>query len=141
MDSLKLDKMMNGFIKIIYNKLPGVFRPEGPGYFSPGQSLRRNDGNIAPGEKCVLKTVREEKSIKSELIFRTERQPRNPYKTEFPSFRPKLRLIFEWLYSTDEFNASSSTQGVALGYNNFPFQGIERMESDIRKIYFELKRE
>ena len=95
MDSLKLDKMMNGFIKIIYNKLPGVFRPEGPGYFSPGQSLRRNDGNIAPGEKCVLKTVREEKS----------------------------------------------TQGNALGYNNFPFQGIERMESDIRKIYFELKRE
>lgn len=106
---------MNGFVNNFYNKLPGVIRPEGPGYFSPGQSLRRNDGNIAPGEKCVSKTVREEKSINSELIFRTERQLRNPDKTGFSSFRPKLPLIFEWFYSADEFNASSSTQGVALG--------------------------
>lgn len=132
MDSLKMDKMINGFIKIIYNKLPGVFRPEGPGYFSPGKSLRRNDGNVAPGEKCMSKTVREGKSINSELIFRTERQLRNPDKTGFPTFRPKLRLIFEWLYSADEFNASSSTQGVALGYNNLPFQGREKMKSDIK---------
>ncbi len=136
MDSLKMDKMIIGFIKIIYSKLPGIIRPEGPGYFSPGQSLRRNDENVAPGEKCVSNTVREGKSINSELIFRTERQLRNPNKTGFPSFRPKLRLIFEWLYSTDEFTASSSTQGVALGYNNYPFQGREKMKSDIKKDLF-----
>lgn len=129
-------KMLYGFIKISNNKLPGVSRPEGPEYFSPGQSLWRNDVNVAPGEKCVSKSVREGRSIKSELIFRTERQLRNHDKTCFPSFRPKLRLIFEWLNSADEFNATSPTQGVALGYNTFPFQGREKLESDIKKLLF-----
>ncbi len=122
-------------IKICNNRLQGIYRPEGPEYFSPGQSLQRNDVNVAPGKKGVSKTVREGKLINSEIILRTERHIKNPIKTRFTSFRPKPRLIFEWLSSSDEFNTSSSTPGVARGYYNFPFQGNKRLESDINKKF------
>lgn len=124
------------FIKICNNRLKGIYRTEGPEYFSPGQSVQRNDVNIAPGKKGESKTVREEKLIKSEIIFRTERHTKNHIKTRFASFRPKPRLIFEWLSSSDEFNTSSSTPGVARGYYIFPFQGREKLESGIKKHLF-----
>lgn len=51
------------------NKLNLAFRPEGPEYFSPGHSFRRNDGNDALGYIKKKKTVREVLKIKDEKSY------------------------------------------------------------------------
>ncbi|HSH20130.1 MAG TPA: hypothetical protein VLA03_06740 [Draconibacterium sp.] len=108
--------------------------PEGPEYFSPGQSIGRNDKYGALGNYRKSKTVRNEKIKIAEKSFRTESLVKNMKETQIQLFRPKHRFFNSERYVADELNCLHCTPGAAVpvpilsgGYCNFSLSGKKKI--------------
>jgi len=104
-----------------------VFRPEGPEYFSPGHSFRRNDRNDALGKDEKIKNVRDRKMTNAINYFRTELHPRNQKKSIIQPFRPKHLLFTEQNYHADDFNCTLIPRALPGAIIIFPLQGKENL--------------
>jgi hypothetical protein len=121
--------MTNGADIFIFCNKPQTrdFRPERPGYFSPGRSFWRNDRNDALGKAGKLRTVRERKMIKTKSFYRTELSVSSFKVTGIQPFRPKLQLIFEERFHTDDFSSLHKPRALPWVIMIFPFQGKEKL--------------
>jgi len=99
-----------------------------------GQNISAQ-GN-ALGKTGKMKTVRDKKIKDAQNFFRTELLNNN-FET-IQSFRPQLQLHIVQGYRADDFNNTHITQGVALGWNIYPFQGKKNYINPY-KIYSGLK--
>jgi hypothetical protein len=119
-----MTKSLGTFKICISNQTEG-FRPERPGYFSPGQSFRRNDRNDALGNEIRMQTVREGKILKATKIFRTELYMRNQKKRETNHFVRKSNCTLKNVIVRTILAVRIQPRALPGAIIIYPFQGKE----------------